>query len=106
MNKLLKLLVISSAFVWLGGCALAVNPTTGVMYNNIRGPIMATSSDKEPTRVGRASVSSFAGIVSTGDASIQTAMKNGGITEIHHIDYESQNMFGLMAKFTVVVYGD
>ncbi|MFP5382796.1 MAG: TRL domain-containing protein [Gammaproteobacteria bacterium] len=56
--------------------------------------------------MGRATVRSFFGAIATGDASIQTAAQNGGITEIHHVDYEAQNIFGVVADFTVVVYGN
>ena len=54
----------------------------------------------------RATVRSFFGAIATGDASIQTAAQNGGITEIHHVDYEAQNVAGVIADFTVVVYGN
>lgn len=90
----------------LSGCAMTVGPVTGTAYTNAKYPWMATGSTKEPTRVGRATVRSFFGFIATGDASIQTAAQNGGITEIHHVDYEAQNIFGVLADFTVVVYGN
>jgi len=46
------------------------------------------------------------GIVASGDASITAAMKNGGITKIHHVDYHSMQVLGLYAEMTTTVYGD
>ena len=97
MKKTLLLLV--SAVV-LSGCASATMPVTGFLYGNVKAP------SEKPTRVGRASARSILGVIASGDASIQTAARNGGITEIHHVDYESQNFFGVLAEFTVVVYGN
>lgn len=106
MKRLLALVSALVAAAMLSGCAVTVGPVTGLAYTNAKYPWMATSSPKEPTRVGRATVRSFFGAIATGDASIQTAAQNGGITEIHHVDYEAQNIFGVMADFTVVVYGN
>jgi len=106
MKRLIALATALAMTFVLGGCAVAIGPTTGLMYTNAKYPWMATGSPKEATRVGRATVRSFFGAIATGDASIQTAAQNGGITEIHHVDYEAQNVFGVVADFTVVVYGN
>ncbi|MCG8392263.1 MAG: TRL-like family protein [Pseudomonadales bacterium] len=103
MKKTLLMLV--SAVV-LSGCATATMPVTGLIYGNVKAPLTATASTEKPTRVGRASTRSILGVIASGDASIQTAARNGGITEIHHVDYESQNFFGVLAEYTVVVYGN
>ncbi len=106
MKRLLATAIAVLFAASLTGCAMTVGPVTGVAYTNAKYPWTATGSPKEPTRVGRATVRSFFGFVATGDASIQTAAQNGGITEIHHVDYEAQNIFGVVADFTVVVYGN
>ncbi len=101
-----KLMVLCAAMVLLGGCAVSKSPVTGMIYSNIKAPLTATPAPEQPQRVGRASVRSILGLIATGDASIQTAARNGGIREIHFVDYESQNFFGVLAEFTVVVYGN
>ena len=78
MKKTLLLLV--SAVV-LSGCASATMPVTGFLYGNVKAPMAATASSEKPTRVGRASARSILGVIASGDASIQTAARNGGITE-------------------------
>lgn len=103
MKNMIALVV---AAFFLTGCAASMSPVTGYMYTNISAPLTATAAPEAPSRVGRASIRSIMGILATGDASIQTAARNGGIREIHYVDYESQNFFGVVAEFTVVVYGN
>lgn len=105
MKRLIALSTVAASLV-LGGCASVNAPVTGFAYTNVKAPLTATSAPKEPTRVGRATLRSFFGAVATGDASIQTAAQNGGIAEIHHVDYEAQSIFGVIADYTVVVYGN
>lgn len=101
-----KLLMLLASAVLLSGCATATMPVSGLLYANVKAPLTATASTEKPTRVGRASTRSILGIIASGDATIQTAARNGGITEIHHVDYEAQNFFGVLAEYTVVVYGN
>ena len=42
----------------------------------------------------------------SGDSSIKAAMDNGGITKVHHIDYEVFNILNLFSKATTIVYGE
>jgi hypothetical protein len=101
-----KLIALSAAALLLSGCATSMSPVSGFVYSNVKAPLTATAAPEQAQRVGRASVRSVLGIIATGDASIQTAARNGGIREIHFVDYESQNFFGVLAEFTVVVYGN
>ena len=90
----------------LAGCAaMAVSPTSGFLYTDVKAPLTATSNSGS-SKVGTAVCTSILGLVSTGDASIQTAMKNGGITKIQHVDYHSTSILGIYATFTVTVYGE
>ena len=90
----------------IAGCAAyAVSPVTGFVYSDVRGPGSATSNAGY-SKVGTATAESFLGFIAMGDASIEAAMKDGGITKIHHVDYESKNILGIYATFTVVVYGE
>ena len=89
--------------VLLCGCA-AVTPMTGSLYVEMSGPV-AVGDGKGMSKIGTAEATGIIGIV-TGDASISAAMKNGGITKIHHVDSKVQNFLGLFAKYTTVVYGE
>ena len=106
MNIMKRALVVLTFSFFLAGCAATVSPVTGFWYTNVDGPITATSAPEEASRVGRASATSVLGIIATGDASIQQAARNGGISEIHHVDFEARSYIGVLAEFTVVVYGN
>ena len=80
-------------------------PLTGVLHTNVQGPIAATGKSGGVLRSGSASATSILGLVATGDASIRAAARNGGITEIHWVDYHSESTLGIFAKYTVTVYG-
>lgn len=106
MKKFLVLVVVcifcASIF---NGCATAVSPVTGSIYMNVKGP-MSPGAHHASSKVGKAQCTSILGIVATGDASIETAAKNGGITKIHHVDHHSTGILGIYAKFTTIVYGE
>lgn len=101
-----KLFVLLASMALLSGCATSASPVSGFLYSSVKAPLTATAAPEQAQRVGRASVRSILGIIASGDASINTAARNGGIREIHYVDYESQNFFGVLAEFTVVVYGN
>lgn len=101
-----RLLAVSTLAIALSGCAVASAPVNGLLYSHVTAPIGVTGSADKPTKVGRAHARSFFGLYATGDASIETAAKNGGITKIHHVDHETQIILGVIADFTTVVYGN
>ena len=61
---------------------------------------------EESSKKGIAYCESFLGLITTGDASIQAAADNGGITKISHVDWDVRNILGLYGKYTVTVYGE
>ncbi len=103
MKHFLWPLVLATA---LSGCATAVSPVNGTFYSNVKAPMLVSDSAERPTKIGRASARSILGIYAVGDASIETAAKNAGITHIHHVDYQSESVLGMVADFTVIVYGN
>lgn len=105
--KKIKTLLIVLPLVSAFGCAAGLMPVGAIHApNGIGGSLVAGDSTEEPTRVGRATATSALGLIATGDASIQTAMKNGGITKMHHVDYVTTVKYGLKAETTVLVYGN
>lgn len=103
MKKVLAILFFS---LFLGACAAVSTPVNGALWTNVKAPLSVTDNTTKPTLVGRAEATSILGLVATGDASIAAAARNGGITQIHHVDYESRNFFGVVSTFTTVVYGN
>jgi hypothetical protein len=93
------------------GCAglysAPVIPPVAFVYSKVSAPI---DIDVNETRMGQkkgtAETINILGLISTGDASVQSAAKNGGIKVIRHADYEFTTVLGLYSRFTTVVYGD
>jgi hypothetical protein len=91
----------------VSGCAYATAPVLGALYTNVQAPITATGAGPAATlKTGTAYATSILGLIATGDASIATAARNGGITKIHHVDYTTESILGVYAKFTVKVTGE
>jgi hypothetical protein len=101
------LLVSTFVILLLSGCA--ANPFFGLGVTKVNTPTLGltTSIDANGfSKHGEASCSNYLGLVAVGDASLDTAMKNGGITKVHHVDCRYQVILGLYSKFTLVVYGE
>jgi hypothetical protein len=96
--KLLKALIILTVCSLLSGC----------LYANVRAPL-DTNVDQTRlgAKVGKASAQSILWLVATGDASVEAAARDGGLTTINHLDVEREVvLFGLFAKTTTIAYGD
>lgn len=107
MKHLGMLFILVFVVSYLTGCiAYSTSPVTGALYTDVKAPITATGSDAAALKSGSAAVNSVLGLIATGDASIETAAKRGGITKIHHVDYSSKSWLGIYAVYTVTVYGE
>lgn len=105
MNRLRKVFFVCGLGLLLTSCAVVKSPVTGFVITQVKGPVTATSNSNS-TKVGTSYVVSVLGLFSNGDASIETACKSGGITKIHHIDYESKSVLGIFATYKIYVYGE
>ena len=105
MKKLLTAIAITAA-VALTGCATST--PVGSIYTQLKLPVAVTEFKATSTKlkVGKAECKSILGMVATGDASIDTAAKNAGITVIHHVDWEAENILGIIGTYRCVVYGE
>ena len=88
----------------VSGCATSM--PLGVLHTELKLPVAVTDNSGKAAKVGRAQCTSMLGLVATGDASIDAAKRNGGITKIHYIDWEVKNTLGIMGTYTLVVYGE
>ena len=68
-------------------------------------PVNATSNPVG-NKVGSAKATGFLGILFfNADASIQTAAKNGGITEISTVDVKTTNILNIILTYETIVTG-
>lgn len=103
----MKKTFILTLLLFLSACTTApFSPPQTFLYTDIKAPL---SLDFDKTEIGSkkgtASTYSFLGMISTGDASIQQAARNGRITKVSHADYEHFNLL-FFQKTSVIVYGE
>ena len=100
-----KILIILMLMIFTNLNAQAI----GLFYTNATYPITATGAkieDLSKLKKGSASANSILFCVEFGDASIDKAAKNAGITKITHIDVHQKSIFIFWSKTTVNVYGE
>lgn len=98
-----KFLAAACAAVLFTGCVKS--PLIGGIYTDVKDG-MAVTGNAGSSKVGTAEAKGYLGIVALGDASIQTAAREAGITRIHHVDYQAKSYVGVYTIYTVIVYGD
>jgi len=102
-----SVLLASAAIMLFAGCA-GISPVTGgamgMVYTKVDNGV-AVGSASGFDKVGESESTAIV-CFATGDSSIATAMRNGGITKIHHVDCKVMSVLGVYAKYTTVVYGE
>ena len=96
---------MEQSFALISSCATVKSPLIGIYYTNVKAPVAVTGNSNS-TKVGTSQATSILGIVATGDASIDAAARSAGISKIHHVDEQSTNILGIIAKYKVYVYGE
>lgn len=90
----------------LASCSIVTTQSgMGVLYTGVTEGQMVTSNQLG-TKVGTSNSIGVLGLVSIGDASIQTAANSAGIKTISHVDAKKSSILGLFAKYEVLVYGE
>jgi len=87
----------------VAGCG-AVGPLPGILYTNTKFPSIASQSGPG-SKVGTAMARSYLGMVAVGDASVDAACKNGGITKISTVDTRGTTILGFYSTWTTIVTG-
>lgn len=85
------------------GCAIPKAPVLGLLYTDVHSSV-APTSNQAGNRVGEACATSILG-VATGDASIEAARRNGGITMISGVDDHTTSVLGIYVKYCTIVRG-
>ena len=101
MRRLLVFGLLSVLAVAVG----CVHSPTGpaILYMDVKGPL-GPGDGMDASRKGEACASVFLALFASGDASIETAKRQGGIREVTTVDHHSTNVLGF-GKFCTIVYG-
>ncbi len=97
MNKRILVVSMLAMMLFLNGC----------LFIHVKSPL-DTNLDKTVlgNKIGKSSYQSILWLVAWGDAGAGAAAKNGGITELNHMDIEYFTIFfGTYYKATTIVYG-
>ncbi len=108
MRSLLAAAALVALALSTTGCAgIAFNGRVGyaAIYAENKMPETATSNSPGP-KTGEACAQSVLGWVTTGDATIPTAARNGGIRRIATVDNKHTNILGVYSTYCVVVTGE
>lgn len=112
MKRILLMTVIATfGITMMTGCgAFVAMGGGGSLYQDTKMPHPYVSYFGSPTssfaKKGEASFTSILGILATGDASLEAAMRNGNISKVHHIDLQVTNILGIIATYKIIVYGE
>ncbi len=99
-------------FLWilpvilLSACATPRSSTAPglILTDHIEG-VMVTTNPPGRKR-GMACTQNYVGLVTSGDASLSAAMKNGAITEISSVDHQYKSILGVYGKMCTIVTGN
>lgn len=106
MSDKIWLASVGIGLLALSGCAAVVSPLSGAIYTSVSYPSHGVNDAAAGPKRGEASASSILGIVATGDASIETAARNGRISKIHTVDTQAWSLLSIYATYTTVVTGE
>lgn len=104
MRETKFILICLCLAIILAGCATPF--PLGQLYTKVELPVAATANVGPSPKVGTAECISVMGLVAIGDASIDAAKKEGGITKIHYVDQDVENILGIIGRYKTVVYGE
>jgi hypothetical protein len=100
-----KLVLIAVLLAGLLGCAGVVSPVgNGLLFTSVKGPVGATPV-APATKKGESCASNILGLFATGDASIDSAKRDGGISEVSAVDHDSFSVLILYARYCTIVRG-
>ena len=77
-----------------------------LMTSNIKPTSLILTNAATAAKKGESSFTNFLGLFCFGDAGITAAMRNGGITKVHHIDRKNVSFLCFVNTIVTVVYGE
>lgn len=109
MRSLLRGLVLTLglgvATLYFSGCYAGVTGQNAIIFADANIPNGAGGASGS-TKEGTAECKNIMGLVFFGDCSVETAAKNGKITQIKSVDTKVFNILGFYATYTTIVKGN
>ena len=99
MKKMLLMTIIS--------LVLASTVFAGALFMNATYPTAVTGNKiGSAPKSATGKVTSILGLITTGDAGINTLAMEAGITEIYYVDVQVNNILGIVFSTSFTVYGE
>ncbi len=103
-NSILLIIAVTLALT-VAGCSYFVSPMMGgVVRTDAKFPVTATTA--QGSKKGYACARNFLGLIASGDASIEAAKENGGITNVATVDSQVSSFLFFYGKYCTVVTGN
>ena len=102
-----KLMFVAALAAVAAGC-VGVTPANSIVAPialDVQCPAGSVDNDVKPAKMGTATASGIV-LFCEGDASLKAAMDNGGIKKVHHVDYKTKNILGIVGSTTTIVWGE
>jgi hypothetical protein len=111
MKKVLLLVALVAVCITMSGCgAVIAMGGGGILYQDTKAPAASLAyygaTTTQGMKTGSAQFTSILGILATGDASLDAAMRAGGLTKLHHVDTQVTSILGIISTYKVIVYGE
>jgi hypothetical protein len=103
VKQIISGLIVVGLLALLAGCATYV--PAGALFVDGK-----TGLDAKPNvvanKTGKACMNSILGLVAFGDAGIETAMRDGNISNVATINYTAHNILGIYGTYCIEVTGN
>jgi hypothetical protein len=111
MRRILLATVLAAFMFGAAGCGAFIGMGGGgLFYQDTKMPSPSVAyygkTTDGMTKRGTAACTSILGILITGDASLDAAMRAGGMTKLHHVDTQLTNILGIIATYSTIAYGE
>lgn len=104
MKKSLLLPLFATA-VLTTGCAGVATPASGMLYGDVKWDSAIDNNGVAASKEGKACATSLLGLLATGDASVNAAKTQGGISKVANVSHNSTNFLGLYGQYCTIVTG-
>lgn len=98
-------MTLAASGILASGCAMTGSRVAGYLYSDVK-QAEAVTADAAMTRTGQACAQSILGWIATGDMSIESAKKAGGISRVSSVDSHHTNILGVYATGCTIVRGN
>jgi hypothetical protein len=104
-SRSVSLTLISTFFAFSGCATLGSHTGPGLIRTDHYEGVMVTTNPTGKKR-GTSCTENFLGLVTTGDATVSAAMKNGAITSVSSVDHHYESTLGVYGRMCTIVTGN